>query len=170
MNVVVRPEQPGDLAAIRDVNLAGFPGEAEADLVDALRANGKAMLSLVALQGDRIVGHILFSPVTIGSSDAGCRVLGLAPMAVLPDSQRQGIGSMLVETGLAHGRRSGVDCVVVLGHPDYYLRFGFEPASRFDIGCEYDVPDENFLVVELTHGSLDRVSGIARYPPEFAAL
>ncbi len=170
MDVVVRPEQPMDLTAIRGVNLAALPDAAEANLVDDLRANGKATVSLVAVQGDRVVWHILFSPVTIESNDGQCAVLGLAPMAVCPDSQRQGVGSLLVETGLAHCRRTGVGCVVVLGHSAYYPRFGFEPASRFGIGCEYDVPDENFMIVELADGAVSRISGIARYQPEFAGV
>jgi putative acetyltransferase len=170
MNVAIRLEQPMDLVAIRDVNLAAFPEAAEANLVDELRANGKATLSLVAVQDDRIVGHILFSPMTIESSDGQCPLLGLGPMAVLPDSQGQGIGSLLVTTGLDHCRRIDVGCVVVLGHPDYYPRFGFRPASQFGIGCEYDVPAQYFMVAELADGALSRISGTARYQPAFAGV
>ena len=94
-------------------------------------------------------------------------MLGLGPMAVVPDSQRQGIGSLLVETGLAHCKRSGVSCVVVLGHPAYYPRFGFKKASHFGIACEYGVSDETFMVIELVDSALDCISGVARYQPEF---
>ena len=166
--VLVRPERPADLAAIRSVNHAAFPEPAEADAVDALRANGKATVSLVAVQADRVVGHILFSPVTIGSGGHPYPALGLGPMAVLPDVQRAGIGSRLVTEGLVHCSQAGVGCVVVLGHPTYYPRFGFVPASRFGIGCEYRVPDEVFMAIELAPGALTEVSGICRYAPEIA--
>ena len=169
-NVVIRPEQPKDFAAVRDLNLAAFPNAAEANLVDELRANAKAALSLVAVQDNRIVGHILFSPVTLESNDGERPVLGLAPMAVLPEVQRQGVGSLLVTTGLTHCKRAGVGSVIVLGHPDYYPRFGFEKASQFGVGCQYDVPDECFMLVELAEGASARISGIARYQPEFANL
>jgi putative acetyltransferase len=168
MDVVIRPEQHADVPAIRALNLLAFPEAAEANLVDELRAHGKAMLSLVAVQNDRIVGHILFSPVTVDSNEGPIRVLGLAPMAVLPDVQRQGIGSLLVATGLAQCRDAGVGCVIVLGHATYYPRFGFKTARRFGISCEYDVPDEYFMVVELAEGSLNGISGMARYQSEFA--
>ncbi len=167
-NVVIRPEQPKDFAAVRDLNLAAFPNPAEANLVDELRANSKAALSLVAVQDNRIVGHILFSPVTVESNDGEHPVLGLAPMAVLPELQRQGVGSLLVTAGLAHCKRTGVGSVIVLGHSDYYPRFGFEKASHFGVRCEYDVPDEYFMLVELIEGAGGRISGMVRYQPEFA--
>ena len=170
MNVAIRLEQPTDLVAIRDVNLAAFPEAAEANLVDELRANGKASLSLVAVQNDRIVGHILFSPVTIGSSNEQRPLLALGPMAVLPDCQGQGIGSLLVTTALEHCKRSDVGCVVVLGHPNFYPRFGFRTASQFGIGCEYDVAAKYFMVAEVAQGSLSCISGVARYQPEFAGI
>jgi putative acetyltransferase len=169
-DVDVRLEQPVDLPAIRAVNLAAFPEAAEANLVDELRANGKATLSLVAVQDDRIVGHILFSPVTMDSNDAHCRVLGLGPMAVFPDLQGQGVGSMLVRAGLDHCKQDGVGCIVVLGHPALYPRFGFKTASQFGIGCQYDVPSNYFMVAEMAEGALSSISGIARYEPEFAQV
>jgi len=159
-----------DLAAIRDVNLAAFPEAAEADLVEALRSGGKATISLVAVEAGRVVGHILFSPVTMDINDEKDPVLGLGPMAVLPGSQGQGVGSLLVTTGLDHCRDAGVGCVVVLGHPDFYPRFGFRPARQFGIGSEYDVADKYFMVAELARGALGRVSGTARYEPEFAGV
>jgi len=170
MNVVVRTEQPSDIAAIRIVNLDAFPSEAEANLVDDLRANGKATLSLVAVQNERVIGHILFSPVMLESNVDQGPILGLAPMAVLLGFQREGVGSLLVTTGLDHCKRSGVSSVIVLGHSDYYPRFGFQAASQFGVSCEYDVPDENFMLVELAKGASNHISGIARYQPEFASL
>lgn len=167
-SVMVRPEQTKDFDAVRELNLAAFPNAAEANLVDALRANGKATLSLVAVQDERIVGHILFSPVTLESNDGEDSVLGLAPMAVLPELQRQGVGSLLVTTGLAHCKQFGVGSVVVLGHSDYYPLFGFEKASQFGVRCEYDVSDEYFMLLELMEGAGKRISGLARYQPEFA--
>ena len=170
MDVTLRLEQPADLEAIRDVNLAAFPKAAEAKLVDELRANGKATLSLVAIREDRIIGHILFSPVTMTSNDGECRVLSLGPLAVLPELQGLGVGSRLVTAGLDHCRHSGISSVVVLGHPDYYPRFGFRTASQFGIQCEYDVAAKYFMVIELAENALTRISGIARYEPEFAGV
>jgi len=165
--MTVRPEKPEDVPAIRVVNEQAFGRAAEADLVDALRRNGKAILSLVAEDNGRIVGHILFSPVTIQSNETELTGAGLAPLAVVPDRQNQGIGSMLVEEGLRRLREAGHRFVVVLGHPNYYPRFGFFPASRFNIKSEYDVADEVFMAMELQAGALQDQSGIARYQPEF---
>ena len=170
MNVSIRPEQANDLEAIRSVNLAAFPGDSEAKLVDALRAAGKATVSLVAEQNARVIGHILFSPVTIASHAGPHPILGLAPMAVLPAVQRRGVGSLLVTTGLAYCRQANVGVVVVVGHADYYPRFGFQPASRFGVSCEYEVPDDSFMLLELARGASDGLSGLARYQPEFAEL
>jgi putative acetyltransferase len=165
---VIRLETPQDISAVRRVNEAAFGRPAEADLVDMLRINGKAVLSLVALQAGSVVGHILFSPVTIQSGDQSFPGLGLGPMAVLPELQRHGTGSLLVERGLEECRKAGHQCVVVLGHPGYYPRFGFVPASRFGISSEYDVPDEVFMVLELFQGALQGHHGVAKYQPEFS--
>jgi putative acetyltransferase len=165
----IRRERSGDSAAIRQVHELAFGRPAEADLVDVLRARGKATLSLVAVQGDRVVGHILFSPVTIESAERTFRGVGLAPMAVLPERQRQGIGSRLVKAGLVACRNAGYDCVVVLGHPTYYPRFGFVPASRYGITSEYEAPDEAFMVLPWCAGIPEPGGGVARYQPEFGA-
>src|SRR5688572_26858636 len=125
--VVVRQEEPDDRMAIRHIHEQAFGRPAEAYLVDALRARGQALLSLVAVQDDRVVGHILFSPVTIESADGAFPAVGLGPMAVLPALQCQGIGTLLVTMGLAECRAAGHVCVVVLGHQTYYPRFGFRP-------------------------------------------
>src|SRR5437868_14440298 len=135
----IRPEQPDDLAAIRQVNERAFDGPTEADLVDLLRRRGKVTLSLVADHQGQVVGHILFSPVVIEATGQSVAAVGLAPMAVLPEWQNQGVGSLLVKAGLDECRRLGHQAVVVLGHADYYPRFGFVPASRFHIRSEYDV-------------------------------
>jgi putative acetyltransferase len=140
--VVVRPESLGDISAIREVDERAFGRPAEANLVDALRARRKVVLSLVAVLDGRVVGHILFSPAAIESGAGLFPVVALAPMAVLPEYQRQGVGSLLVSAGLEECRRLGHECVIVLGHAEYYPRFGFVPASRYGIKSEFDVPDE----------------------------
>jgi putative acetyltransferase len=164
----VRPEQPADILSIRAVNLTAFDTSTEADLVDALREQAEPIVSLVAEDGEAVVGHILFSPVTL-LTHPDLKVMGLAPMAVAPARQRQGIGSALVHEGLERCRRLGFGAVIVLGHAEYYPRFGFTPASRFGVTCEYDVPDEVFMVLELDRGILQGKSGTIRYHPAFAS-
>jgi len=165
--MTIREERPGDAEAIRRVNLAAFDTTTEADLVDALRRHAAPVVSLVAEDGPGIVGHIMFSPVTL---ESGCSLtlMGLAPMAVVPARQRQGIGSRLVVEGLERCRRMHAAAVVVLGHAEYYPRFGFVPASRLSLRCEYDVPDDVFMVRELHEGALKGLSGTIRYHPVFA--
>lgn len=164
---IIRPETSHDLALIRQINQAAFGGAEEADLIERLRANGKLTLSLVAELDGQPVGHIAFSPASVETNPAEIRVIGLAPLAVLPDYQRSGVGSSLAKTGLAECRVLGYDAVVVLGHPRYYPRFGFVPASRFGLSCEYQVPDEHFLALELCVGALAECTGLVRYQPEF---
>ncbi|HKQ77999.1 MAG TPA: N-acetyltransferase, partial [Blastocatellia bacterium] len=144
-----------------------FGRPAEADLVDALRRNGKAAISLVAEDDGRVVGHILFSAVTIQSKETGWTGIGLAPLAVIPERQNQRIGSALVEHGLRRCREEGYPFVVVLGHANYYPRFGFVSASKFGIKSEYDVADEVFMVMELREGALIECAGVVKYQPEF---
>ena len=166
----VRFEIPDDVPEIRRVNELAFGSPAEADLVETLRARGKATHSLVAVEDNRVVGHLLLSPVMIGPGgpvQGSFSALGLGPMAVLPEHQRRGIGSALITTALELCRSAGRDCVVVLGHAEYYPRFGFVPASRFGLRCEYDVPDEVFMAIELQDGALAGHNGIVRYQPEF---
>jgi putative acetyltransferase len=166
----IRAEEAADFDGIRQVNLEAFGQRAEADLVEALRAAGQISVSLVALQEGRVVGHILFSPVSIDSAQGTQAAVGLAPMAVLPQQQRQGVGSELIRHGLDACRRVGHAIVVVLGHPEYYPRFGFVPASRFSVTCEYEVPEEVFMALELKPGVLQGHGGTARYQPEFGEL
>ena len=161
--ISIREEQPDDLAAIREVNDRAFDQPLEGRIVDALRAHGAARLSLVAEVDGRVVGHILFSPVTSAGADG----LGLGPMAVTPDQQRRGVGAALVEAGLARMRDAGCPFVVVLGHHHYYTRFGFVPASRHGMRCEWDVPDEAFMVHVLDEAATAQAAGLIRYRPEF---
>ena len=168
-SIIVRHELETDRAAIHALNLQAFETSAEAELVDTLRRDARPFVSLVALAGDALVGQIAFSPATLDPVP-GLRIAGLGPMAVAPARQREGIGSALVEAGLEGCRAAGFVAVVVLGHADYYPRFGFVPASRFDLGCEYDVPDEVFMARELVPGALADNGGLIRYHPAFASV
>jgi putative acetyltransferase len=167
--MLIRPEQPADIAGIHQVNEVAFDGRTEADLVDALRERARPHVSLVGDEDGAIVGHIMFSPVTL-SSDPELRIMGLAPMAVVPAFQRKGIGSALVRAGLDACRGIGVSAVVVLGHAEYYPRLGFMPASRFQLLSEYNVGGENFMALELTPGALRGKGGGVSYHPAFAAF
>jgi putative acetyltransferase len=164
----IRDERAGDQEAIRRVHLDAFGGDLEARLVDLLRERGKAVTSLVADDNGQVVGHILFSPVTI-DAESDCRALGLAPVSVLPSNQHRGIGSSLVREGLARCTGAGYDLVVLVGDPDYYARFGFHTAKAHGLDNEYGVNDE-FMVLELRKNFLDRVRGLVRYAPEFAEV
>ncbi|MDX1396297.1 MAG: N-acetyltransferase [Gemmatimonadota bacterium] len=166
MTLEIRPERDADRAGVRSVNRAAFETPQEADIVDALRRDVTPIVSLVAVEGAQIVGHIMFSPVGLDPA-ADSTLMGLGPMAVLPARQRSGIGSALVGAGLERCRELGCDGVVVLGHPAYYPRFGFVPASRYGLRCEYDVPPEVFMAFESRPGSLGGVSGTVRYAAPF---
>jgi len=163
----VRDEKPEDYDAIRRVNELAFKGKSEADLVDALRDSGDDIISMVALQDDKVVGHILFSPVSIENGEDSNTAMGLGPISVLPEHQRQGIGSRLVKVGLGECKANGCPVVVVLGHPEYYPRFGFTPSKPLGIEWEKEVPEEVFMVVELEEGALEGVAGIVKYHAAF---
>jgi putative acetyltransferase len=166
----IRAEQSDDVEAVRRVNVAAFRREGEADLVDALRG-GASTFSFVAIKSGQIVGHVFFSPVAIAGTCADdLLIFGLAPVAVLPDHQRQGIGSLLIQHGLKECARLGGSAVVVLGSPAYYPRFGFTPAKEKGLGCEYPVPDEAFMVLELESGALEGCVGTVKYHSEFNKL
>ncbi len=165
----IRPEAEADRAAVRAVNEAAFETPAEADLVEALHRKNLSLVSLVAEVDDTIVGHILFSPVSLADR-ADLNIMGLAPMAVAPGYQRKGIGSALVRSGLTCCKSLGCHAVVVVGHPEFYPRFGFVPAGRYALRCEYDVPANVFMVAELEAGSLDHASGVVRYDAAFAGV
>ena len=171
MELLIREEAPTDVASIHALNAATFDTDAEARLVDALRANGRLVLSLVAVEDAAVVGHIAFSPLTITERDGKMvQGIGLGPMAVTRGRQGSGVGTRLVRTGLDRLRAAGHPFCLVLGHQAYYPRFGFERASRFGLHWERDVPDEVFFVLELAGGALTGVSGVVRYAPEFAMV
>ena len=162
----IRDERPADIASIRGVNTRAFGRDQEANIVDALRANGAALLSLIAVEERDVIGHVMFSPVTIGQVTGA----GLGPMAVVPERQSQGIGGDLVKTGLQRLRNASCPFIVVLGHPGFYPRFGFRPASAYGISCEWPVPDEAFMVIVLDALHMQTVKGMARYRQEFSTV
>ncbi len=165
----VRTETDSDIDAIRNVNMAAFGTPAEADLVDRLRVHAAPLVSLVATIDGAVVGHIMFSPVTL-EDQPEFKAMGLAPMAVTPLRQRKMVGSRLVREGLNAVSKLNFDAVVVLGHPEYYPRFGFQPASQHGIHCTYDVPNDTFMILELRAGSLENRTGSIRYHAAFDAL
>jgi putative acetyltransferase len=162
----IRPYIPEDAAAVREVHRRAFDGsEGEPCLVELLHRAKAASVSLVAVMVSQVVGHILFSPVVLDGR-SGLRMVGLAPVGVLPEYQGKGIGSRLARKGLAAFRDVSYGAAVVLGEPSYYSRFGFVRASEYGLGHEYGVGD-HFMVAELERGALDRVSGTVRYRPKF---
>ena len=165
----IRAENKEDWVAIQVVNESAFESPAEATLVATLRQQASPVTSLVAVVGGDVVGHIMFSPVVLGGYPK-LNIMGLAPMAVIPEHQGKGIGSALVRAGLEGCKKLGCGAVVVLGHPEYYPRFAFTPSTRFDIGCEYDVPEEVFMAVELRPDYLERASGKIKYHVAFNSV
>jgi putative acetyltransferase len=164
-----RAESIEDHTHISELYRLAFGEDGEAQLVDSLRrsVNFIPELSLVAEKDGQVVGHILFSPLIIEMEGGAVPALALAPMAVLPEVQNQGIGSELVRRGLEICQSLGHEVVVVVGHPAYYPRFGFSPARAKGLQAPFPVPDEAFLALELRQGALDGIKGTVRYPPEF---
>lgn len=169
---ILRPETPADLPAIWEVNRQAFERPNEAGLVDALRGRYEPFISLVAEIDGTVAGHILFTPVQVRADEGrDFHLLSLAPMAVLPAHQGQGLGSALVHRGLELCRESAYPAVVVLGHPGFYPRFGFRPARPQGIRPPYpDLPDEVFMLLELQPGGLAGRTGTVIYPPEFESV
>ena len=165
--LTLRRETLNDIDSIRYLNEQAFNQKEEAELIDKLRNRGAIILSLVAAQAGKIVGHILFSPVTVEAEYSSFEAIALAPMAVLPAYQRKGIGSQMVRAGLEECRRLGHEIIVVLGHPDYYPPFGFVLARPKGIDCEFEVPEEAWMISELREGALAGRRGIVRFQPEF---
>jgi putative acetyltransferase len=162
--IEIRDERPDDIDAIRALNRDAFGQELEGRIVDALREHGVGVLSLVGVSDGTLVGHIMFSPATIGSIVGNA----LGPMAVRPAFQRQGIGSQLVARGLDRLRTAACSFVVVIGHPDFYRRFGFRPAAHYGLTCDWDVPAEAFMVQVLEPDSGAELAGRVAYRPEFS--
>ena len=193
-SICLRPEQPGDEGSIRQINESAFADRTEADLVQTLRDAGAIRLSAVAILGGRtpdggsvatvgrtgmcsreviggvLVGHALFTPVTVTTDKGDIELLGMGPVAVIPAKQHQGIGTMMIAGCLEHLRSLHNRGVVVVGEPGFYRRFGFIQASRWGLRWEVEVPEENFLALQLTPGALAGVSGAVRYRPEFTQI
>lgn len=167
---LIRPETAAAIARIHRVNAVAFERDGEANLVDALRSADALTVSLVAELDGEIIGHVAFSPVTIERAPEDRTFVGLAPVAVLPSHQRQGVAAQLIRQGLADCAGRGCSAAVVLGEPAYYARFGFRPAADNDLRCEYDVPAEYFMALELRPGGLHDCRGLVRYHPAFAAV
>lgn len=168
--ITVRQEKPDDGAAIRHVNEEAFGRPEEANLVDALRESGALTVSLVAVSDGVVVGHIAFSPVSLEPGTVAVRAVGLGPMAMLPTHQRQGIGLQLVQAGLDACCEAGYEFVVVLGHPDYYPRCGFVPAKTHGLDCEFEVPEDAFMVKVLREDASAELSGRVGYHPAFNSV
>ena len=168
--VVIRRERVTDREGVRLVNEEAFGRPGEADLVELLHRRGHVTLSLVAADGEKIVGHILFTTVRVVAEKGEWSAVALGPMGVLPSHQGTGVGSQLVRAGLEGCRQVGEPIVFVLGHPDYYPRFGFVPSSSAGITSEFAVVDEVFMVSELESGALAGRTGVVHYPPPFAAV
>ena len=166
MTVVIQKEVPGHYPAVRSILLECFNTSAEADLVDALRRNGKSALSLTSQHGDIVTGHIMFSPVHILPASPA-KGVGLAPLAVKPEYQHQGIGALLIREGLRLCRELEVDYIVVLGSPKVYSRFGFKKASSFGLMNEYG-EDDAFMLLQI--GSQLPSPGLVHYCPEFSSF
>lgn len=172
MRLSFASETKDDIAGIRQVVAAAFGQTSEANLVEKIRNSSNFIpeLSIVAVEEGKVLGHILFSPIVIESREQTVPALALAPLAVTPTRQREGIGSQLVQAGLSKCRELGHGIVVVLGHSDYYPRFGFHRASQFGVQAPFSVPDEAFMVLALKPNALMGVSGTVRYPTYFEGV
>ncbi len=168
--IAIRREHIGDEEQIRIVNTRAFGRTAEADVVDTLRESCPESLSLVAMREGQVVGHILFTPAVVESGGQVGQGMGLGPLAVLPEFQRQGIGSDLVQAGVTEMKVARHPFVLLVGHPGYYPRFGFVRAPRYGIVSEYaNVPDEAFMILVLDEVAMEGMSGVAKFRSEFAA-
>ena len=173
MELVIRQESEADFAEVYELNKISFEHDTEAKLVDLLRKSNSFIpeLSLVALVGNRVVGHILFTKIIIKDDKGGENYsLALAPMSVTPHLQKQGIGGQLITHGLNKAKELGYTSVIVLGHEKYYPKFGFVPADTWKIKCPYDVPTNVFMGIELVTDGLKNVTGMVHYPKEFEEI
>ncbi|MCJ7772316.1 MAG: N-acetyltransferase [Desulfobacterales bacterium] len=166
----IREEKASDIGHVWQLNTSAFETETEANLVNALRKTNLSFLSLVAELDNHIVGHILFTPVTFSGIPPTLKITGLAPMAVLKDHQRKGIGAKLIKEGIKWSISEDYDAIVVLGHHSYYPKFGFVSASQYGIKSEYDVPDDVFMALELKPGVLKGAKGRVKYHEAFAGI
>ncbi len=168
----VRAETDKDVSNIRETIIDAFAEVKVASLVEAIRNSSNFIpeLSLVAAENDKVTGHILFSRILIAASEESVPALALAPLAVTPMMQRQGIGRKLIEAGLSKCRELDHSIAVVVGNPRYYERFGFQKASKFNLESSLPFPDEAFMVLELKTDALINVTGTVMYPTYFHGL
>jgi len=166
--IIVRPEEAQHAEGVYRVEEKAFDRPNEADLCASMRKRRAVTLSLVALEDGDVIGHVLFTPVTIHGESGDIPAVGLGPLAVLPGRQKQGIGARLIRAGLEEIRQQGHSVVVVLGAPAYYTRFGFEPASRYAVSfSDPNAPADAFMLLELRRGAMEDRGGVAHYQPEF---
>jgi putative acetyltransferase len=174
MKMIIRQEHKGDFNEVFEVNKLAFGNDSEANLIDLLRQGNTFVpeLSLIATMDNKIIGHILFTKIQIINGDKGeTESLALAPMAVRPEFQRQGIGGQLINNGLDRARTLNFKSVIVLGHKHYYPKFGFEPTKKWNITSPFKISDNgNFMGIELVKDGLNGVSGLVKYPKEFETL
>jgi putative acetyltransferase len=163
----IRPETREDVPSIHNINVQAFGREAEAVVFDKIRERGALKIALVAVENGALVGYIAFSQVDIVPKLQGFCAMTLAPLSVLPAYQKRGIGSALVKAGLEECQEQGQDAVFLVGHSDYYPRFGFVPAREKGFECEYEAPDEAWMVLELKEGALFGKQGRVKFQPEF---
>lgn len=166
ISINIREEKASDHEGVRKVLLDAFESSDEAELVERIRSSEFFVpeLSLIALHKKEIVGHILFSEIEIQSKNSSSTTLALAPVSVIQKFQGNGIGAKLIMNGLEKATRLGYDSVILLGHADYYPRFGFEPTTTWEINPPFDVPAENFMGIELVPKGLHNKSGVVQYP------
>lgn len=174
MQITIRQENLSDYDRVLEITNEAFKGlpfsdENESELIRRLRVSPEYIpeLSLVAEYENQVVGHILFTPISIESRNKSFPTLSLAPISILPKFQQLGIGSMLINKGHELAKQMGFNSVIVLGHPEYYPRFGYKPISNWPIKSPFDVPDDYFMALELVPGALNRTSGIVCYPAAF---
>ncbi|MDD2665591.1 MAG: N-acetyltransferase [Methanocellales archaeon] len=168
MNLTIRKGEEKDYKKVYEVNCLAFQQENESKLIEKIRKGKNFIpeLSLVAEIEDEIMGHILFSRINI-FGDSVFDSLALAPMAVSPEFQKKGIGSNLIKKGIEKAKELGFDSIIVLGHKEYYPKFGFQRASKWNIKCPFEAPDEAFMAIELTERAFEGKAGTVKYPDEF---
>ena len=169
MKITIEAETEGDYEQITRLHAIAFNGDGEARLVEKLRRTPIYIpeLSLVAKYRNAIIGHILFYPIKINTCRKKCNSLALAPVSVIPSFQNRKVGSRLIKEGLEKAQKLGFKSVIVVGHPEYYPRFGFEKASKYGISAPFHVPDNALFAIELQKDGLKNCSGIIEYPSEY---
>ncbi|MEC9491430.1 GNAT family N-acetyltransferase [Flexistipes sp.] len=168
MKLIIREEQERDFGEIYRLNNEAFGRSEEAELVNELRENDGIIISLVALLSNLIVGHILYTPCKINSHKNELTGAALGPMAVLPGYQKKGIGRKMVEESIEILSEAAYPFIAVLGYPEYYSQFGFTPAGKHGLRCQWDVPDEAFMILPLDSERTDEITGTVTYRPEFS--